>query len=195
MANRLPDAGSECGHENLGRGLDRLRQQHYRARPRSENVVGSGLIVRLDQPERRDDAMGGCGADAVQQLQETEPRDHVTRVVGEAKRRKHVLDMRRLDETQPPVLDVRNASRPELELEERRMVRGTDEHRLLMHRDAGFAMGEDTVAHGVGLRVLVGTAHELRVGTRSGSGGPEDRGETGGGIGSHRIGDVEDSLA
>ena len=56
-------------------------------------------------------------ADALQELEHTEPRDLIARVVGQAEERDQVLDVGRLEVAESAVLDERDLPAGELELE------------------------------------------------------------------------------
>ena len=190
-----PGCACERRHERSRRRLRRNGQLQGCLRPCAEHVSLGGGVIRADQTECRDHSMRRCRADPDHQLQQAEPRDHVVRVVREPERREHVLDVRRFDEAQAAVFHEGNPAHPQLELEQSRMVRRTDKHRLLVQGNPGFAVRQDTIADRVGLRVLVCAAHELRAGTRRRPCRLQHRREPDGRIRSNGIGDVEDLLA
>ena len=126
-------------------------------------------------------------------MQQPEPRELVAGVVGEAEEADQILHVRGFEEPQPAVLHVGDTPPRQLELEKIAVVRGAHEHRLLAQRDAFLAMGQDLLAHGVDLRVLVGTAHEPGPFPFGGI-RPQARHEPLGRAVTDRVGDVEDRL-
>ncbi len=150
---------------------------------------GAGAV----DPEGFDRASGAHRTDSFEQLEETEPRELVARVVGEAEQADEVFHVRGLDEPEPAVLHVRDVAASELELEEVAVVRGTHEHRLLAERDAFFAVRQDAFADRVDLGVLVGAPYEPRsfTGRRLRA---QPGQETFGRARADLVGDVEDRL-
>ena len=71
-------------------------------------------------------------ADARQQLQHAEAGDAVARVLGEAQHREHVLDVRGVEELQAAELHERDVAPRQLDLERAAVVRGAEQHRLLL---------------------------------------------------------------
>src|SRR5207244_10430145 len=63
-----------------------------------------------------------------------------------------------------PVLDERDVALPELELEERRMVRGAHQHGLVAQVDAALTVLEDALDDLARLVALVVGDHDLREG-------------------------------
>jgi hypothetical protein len=98
---------------------------------------------------------GGDRADAVEQPQRAAPRQLVPRVVEQAEESEQVLDVGRLEESQPAVLDVRDVAPRQLQLEEVGMPRGAEQHGLAAQGDVVVAVGQHAVAHGRRLGCLV----------------------------------------
>ena len=61
-----------------------------------------------------------------------EARDAVARVLGEAQQRQQVLDVRRVEEFQAAELHERDVAPGQLDLERAAVVRGPEQHRLLL---------------------------------------------------------------
>ena len=74
-----------------------------------------------------------------------------------------VLDVRRFQVADAAVLDVGDAAAVELELEQRRVVAGAHQHRLLAQRHATFVLGEHALGDLARLLGLVAAEHELAV--------------------------------
>ena len=106
--------------------------------------------------------------DAGQELQHAEAGDAVARVLDEAQQRQHVLDVRGVEELQPAELDERNVAAGQLDLERAAVVRGAEQHRLLLQRASRLAVLQHAlddvarlvgfVAHGDELRPLADVA-------------------------------------
>ena len=105
--------------------------------------------------DRRHDPAGPGGSDAVEQLEDAEPRDLVPRVVRDPQHRERVLHVRGLEELQAPVLHERDVPPRELDLEHVAVVTGAEQHGLLSQRRPALAVLEDLPADGVGLVALV----------------------------------------
>ncbi len=134
---------------------------------------------------------GDARADARQQLQHAEACDAVTRVLGPAQQRQHVLHMRRIEELQPAELDERDVAPRQLDLERPRMRRGAEQHRLVLEREAAFARLQHLLDHVQRLCRLVAHRHQLRLQARLPL-GPQILGEALLGFGDHCIGGLED---
>ena len=79
--------------------------------------------------------LAGCGrADAVQHLHDAEAGHPVGRVLGPAQHGQHVLDVCRLDELEAAELDERDVAAGQLDLKHGAVVRGAEQHRLLLER-------------------------------------------------------------
>ena len=125
-----------------------------------QRISTSAAVPGLIDTEGDDRAPRPHRTDALDELEQPEPRELVAGVVGETEEADEILHVRGFEEPQPAVLHVRDAPARQLELEQVAVVRGAHQHRLLAQRDAFFAMREDLLAHRVDLRVLVGAAHE-----------------------------------
>ena len=174
-----------------GPGREVLRRE----RPSQQHLgVGAGPC----QTESRDHPSCGHRADALDQLQQAEPGQLVTGVVGESEQTDEVLDVCSLQEPQTPVLHVRDATPGQLELEQVAVVSCSDQHRLLAQRDALLPMCQNAFAHRLDLRVLVRTTHQLRSISRalpsSAVLAAQTCHEPGGGVLAHGVGHVEDVL-
>ena len=78
-------------------------------------------------------AAGGDGRpDAGQQLHDAEAGDAVARVLGEPQQRQHVLDVRRFEKLQAAEFDEGNVAPGQLDFERTAVVRGAEQHRLLL---------------------------------------------------------------
>ena len=75
-----------------------------------------------------------------QKLQHAEAGDAVARVLGEAQQRQHVLDVGGIEKLEPAELDEGNVAPGQLDFELAAVVRGAEQHRLLLERNAGLAV-------------------------------------------------------
>ncbi len=95
------------------------------------------------------------------QLQQTEGRDAVARVLGPAQDREQVLDVRQLEELEPAELDVGDVAAAQLDLELAAVVGGAEQHRLLAQLQAGLAVRQHRAHDVVDLPGLVGGHHQM----------------------------------
>ena len=173
-------ARSEQRAQQVEHTLRALRDRRVRrGRTRARRASRPGRCERpreLRRPSRRAGtgrpaSRGrGCRAaprasrtDAVVQAQQPEPRDLVHLVVEEPDARDEVLDVRGFEELQSAVLDERDASSGELDLEQVAVVRGAHQHGLLAQRPARLGGSEHGVDHGARLGRRVMAAHEGRL--------------------------------
>ena len=98
--------------------------------------------------------------------------------------------MPRVEELQPAELDEGDVAPGELDLQRSRVVRGAEEHRLLLQRHPGLAVLQHLFDHVVGLAGVVehGGDHRLAAG---GALGPQVLGVALGGKADHRVGGGE----
>ena len=78
--------------------------------------------------------------DAGHKLRDAETCDAVARVFGKAQGGKHVFDMRGFEKLQPAELHEGNVAAGELEFERVGMMRGAEQHRLRLERQARLAV-------------------------------------------------------
>ena len=78
-----------------------------------------------------------------QELQDAEGGESVARVFGPAEDCQHILDMRRLEEAQPAILDVGYVAAGQLQLQGGAVAGGAEQHRLVAQAEAGLAVGQD----------------------------------------------------
>ena len=88
-------------------------------------------------------------------MHQPETGDAVARIFDEAQERQQVLDVGGIEKFQPTEFDERNVAPGELHLERAGVLRGAEQHRLLLQEGAGFAVFEnpfDDAARLVGRR-------------------------------------------
>ncbi len=130
---------------------------------------GRWLVVgeRLGRPRRRlqpiENLRRGRRPNPLQNLQDSESGDAVARIFGKPQHRQHVLDVRGVEELEPAELDERNVPPRQLDLQLPAVVRGAEEHRLLLERRAALAIGENAFDDVVRLAGLVGDDHQRRL--------------------------------
>ena len=100
--------------------------------------------------------------DAGHQLQHPEAGDAVARVLDEAQQRQHVLDMGAVKEFQAAELHEGNIAAGEFDFERPAVMRGAEQHRLLLQRRAALAVLQDAFDDVAGLVGLVADADEMR---------------------------------
>ncbi len=93
--------------------------------------------------DRIEDLCRRLRADTRNELQKPEPRNPVTRVLGKAQSRQHVLHMGAIEEFQAAELDEGNVAAGQFHFQRTGMVRGAKQHGLLLQQHAGFAVLED----------------------------------------------------
>ena len=132
-----------------GPELLRRERRHQRDQigPEMRGRARRGEVRKRFEAERRrleprERPARGAGTDPGQQLQETEGRDAVARVLGPAQDREQVLDVRELEELEPAELDVGDVAAAQLDLELAAVVGGAEQHRLLAQLQAGLAVGQ-----------------------------------------------------
>src|SRR5258708_2794789 len=82
-------------------------------------------------------------------------------IVGEAERADQVLDVRGFDETKPAVLDERDRTFRQCEFQERAVVIGAYQDRLVAQERASFAGFKNAITHFLDLGIFVVAVHEL----------------------------------
>ena len=132
-------------------------------------------------------------ADAGQKLHQPEAGDPVARVLHKPQQGEHVLDVRGIEELEAAELHEGNVAAGQLHLERPAMMRGPEQHRLLLEADAGLAVRQHLLDDVAGLVGLVAHGDQLRPLGR-GAVGPEVLGEALGGELDHRIGRGQDRL-
>ena len=86
------------------------------------------------------------------------------RVLEHAEHRERVFHVGRLEELEAAELDERDVAAEQLDLEHVGVVRGAEEHRLVLERCAALSRREHGAADGVGLARFVQTRLEHRRG-------------------------------
>jgi len=109
-----------------------------------------------------EDALGRTGADAGDQLHDPKPRDPIARVLSEAQHGQQILDVGSLEEFEPTKLDEWDVPPRQFDLEQPAMMRCPEQDRLLLQRQAGFAVFEDAFDDISGLILFIANRNELR---------------------------------
>ena len=137
-APRQPDWHRPRCRRQRDQDLDQPRPVRRGGGRRGE--AGQGGEAVAGALEGRQRLAGGARTHPGQELQDPERGDLVARVLGPAQEREHVLDVRRLEEAQPAVLDERDAAPGQLDLEHGAVVGGPEQHGLLAQRHPGLAV-------------------------------------------------------
>src|SRR5579859_4493794 len=101
-------------------------------------------VCRSDLVEN---ARRGCRPDAGQELDDAKARYAVTQILRPAQESQYVLDMRGFEEFQAAEFDEGNVAPGQFDLERSAVVRGSEQHRLLLQCDSSFAMVQDALRH------------------------------------------------
>ena len=141
----------------------------------------------VDGPPRLGRAYAG------HELQESEPRHLVSRIVRETKCREQVLHVRGLEVAQTSVLDEGDPSPGEFDLEVGTVVRRSKQHRLLLQGDALLVELEDAIGDRLRLVAFVSAVDEQRLARADDRDLlAKDRGESFGRVGGDGVGHPED---
>ena len=116
--------GLTQGGDHLVGGWAGVGRQHAARLAPSGEPISVGGDEHVQRPSR------GRRTYAVRELEDSEPRDLIAPVVGQAEQRDQILDVRRLQISQPPVLDERDLAACQLQLEHRAVVGGPHQHGL-----------------------------------------------------------------
>ena len=135
-----------------------LRLEHARRR---RHLVQNGDRMRsfLHAVE---DALRRRRTDARHELQEAEAGDAVARVFGKAQQRQQILDVRGVEELQTTELHKGNVALGELDLERARMMRGAEQHGLVLQQGTGLAVLQHALDDVARLVRLIADGNEAR---------------------------------
>ena len=119
-----------------------------------------GLVAGCDQ--QLEEGTGPRRADAVVQPQQPVPGDLVEPVVQQPDGGHEVLDVRGLEELQPPELDERDVAGGELDLQQVAVVRRPHQHRLVLQPMPVLRCGQHGIDHRASLGRSVMAADQPR---------------------------------
>ena len=134
------------------------RRRRY-ARERRDRVGGLRHAV--------EHALRGCGPDAGQQMQQTEPGDAVARIFDEPQQRQHVLDVGGVEKLQSAEFHERDVPARQFDFERTAVAGCPEQHGLLFEERAGLAVLQDAFDDEARLVGLVADRDELRLRCRT----------------------------
>ena len=107
-----------------------------RGRRRLDSRASAATGIGRARPDASSTRAAVAGPDAGQQLHDAETGDPVARIFRPAQERQHILDVRGFEELQAAEFHERNVAAGQFDFERAGVVRGAEQHRLRLERDA-----------------------------------------------------------